>query len=50
MSRKARVEKNSGAKRVWNDEDAIVIVQGLIDSLQARVSVNQLKKKIKTLN
>ncbi|WOG95728.1 hypothetical protein DCAR_0415055 [Daucus carota subsp. sativus] len=31
VSKKARVEKNSSVKRVWSDEDAIAIVQGLID-------------------
>ncbi|KAL1818830.1 hypothetical protein ACET3Z_013699 [Daucus carota] len=71
VSKKARVEKNSSVKRVWSDEDAIAIVQGLIDyeleyeedprsdyeaffeyvkdSLQAKVSLTQLKEKIKTL-
>ncbi|KAL1818811.1 hypothetical protein ACET3Z_013680 [Daucus carota] len=71
VSKNARVEKNSSAKRVWSDEDAIAIVQGLIDyeleydedprsdyeaffeyvkdSLQAKVSLTQLKEKIKTL-
>ena len=32
MRKKARDEKNPGGKRVWSDEDVIVIVQGLIDN------------------